>query len=139
MVSTPGPDCPFMCSIICPWNQPLSHLQADAKDKVHIGLWDLWPRLSGSAVALLNQPPDWPGREGQFTAGAQTVAWPQSLGTLLASSSSILSPHLSDGDTEAQEVSWALLKLLSPVSPLPRSTENQQAVSDIVEFHTDLL
>lgn len=131
MVSKPGPDCPFMCSGICPWNRPLSHLQADAKDKAHIRLWDLWPRLPGSAVALLNQPPDGPGPEGQLTAGARAVPWPQSLGTSEASSWSILSPHLSDGDTEAREggvtqASWAPLKLLSPVAPLPLSTQSSK-------------
>lgn len=82
LVSKPGPDYPFTCSVICPWNQPLSHLLvADAQDKVPISLWHLWPRLPGSAVTLLHQPLDWPDKEGQSTAGAQAVMWPRSLGT----------------------------------------------------------
>lgn len=62
MVNKPGPDNPFVFSVIFPWNQPLSHLSADAKDKAHIGHWHLWPRLPGSAVALPHQPPDCPIR-----------------------------------------------------------------------------
>lgn len=64
MVIKPGPDYPFACSVIFPWNQLLSHLpEADAKDKVPIDLWHLWPRLPGSAVALPHQPPHWPDKE----------------------------------------------------------------------------
>ena len=140
MVSKPGPDYPFMCAVICLWNQPLSHLPADAKDKAHIGLRDLRPRLPGSAVALPNQPPDWPGRKGQSTAGAQRWCGLIALEPLWTSSWSIICSHLTDGDTEAQEseVTPSFLGILrASLTCVP--SPPQQAVSDIVEFHTNLL
>lgn len=59
-----------------------------------------------------------------------------------ASTWCIMSSHLTDGDTEAQgsDVNPGILGVLevSHLCPLPLSTQKQQAVSNIVQLHTDL-